>query len=119
MKVNSINNSLNFGRVFAVAGSKEDMQKLDRELKTKQDKMISMPVTDLYVNRTGEGLCTQAAKSGDEIRFIITGKEDMHNVNFMVWGWGSANGISHHITDFIKLDNIKEAAKRIIKSTKE
>ena len=116
MKINPINNNFNFGRVFAVAGNKEDMQKLDRELETKQNKMISMPVTDLYVNRTGEGLCTQAAKSGDEIRFIITGKKDMDNVCFMEWGWGSANGISHHITDFIKLDNIKEAAEKIIKT---
>lgn len=119
MKVNSINNSPNFGRVFAVAGSKEDMQKLDRELKTKQDKMISMPVTDLYVNRTGEGLCTQAAKSGNEVCFIITGKEDMDNVKFMKRGWGSANGISHHITDFIKFDNAKEAAKVIMSTMQE
>lgn len=119
MRVNSINNSLNFGRVFAVTASKENMQKLGQELETKHNKMISMPVTDLYIRGTGEGLCTQAAKSGNEVCFIITGKKDMDNVKYMKRGWGSANGISHHITDFIKFDNAKEAAKVIMSTMQE
>ena len=119
MKVNSINNSLNFGRVFAVTGSKENMQKLGQELELEHKNMIVMPATDLYVGKNTKRLCARAAKQGDEICFIITGKEDMDKVKYMQYGWGSTHGVSKHITDFIKLDDIKKAASKIISTIKE
>ena len=66
-----------------------------------------------------KGLCARAAKQGDEICFIITGKEDMDKVKYMQYGWGSTHGVSKHITDFIKLDDIKKAASKIISTIKE
>lgn len=119
MKVNSINNSINFGRVFAVAGSKENMQKLGQELGLERKNIIALPATDLYVNSNTEGLCAKAVKDGNEIYFIITGKKDTDNVRFMESGWGSINGVSRHITDFIKLNDIKKAAQKIINSIRE
>ena len=43
----------------------------------------------------------------------------MDKVKYMQYGWGSTHGVSKHITDFIKLDDIKKAASKIISTIKE
>ena len=120
MRINSIKNSLNFGRVYAIAGTNKNMQELLKELEPAGNKLIKIYATDLYQGRIEDGECTRAAKSGKEIYFVVAGKEDIENIRFMESGWGSVNGISNHITDFIMLrNNTKQIAKKIIKSSDE
>ena len=69
--------------------------------------------TDLCRRNTGDGLCTQAAKSGKEVAFVVAGKEHYNNVNFMRPGWSSLNGISQQIDRFIELDNVKNNLKQL------
>ena len=115
MKINSFSNNANFGKVFAVAGSKEKIKELKNALTKQGKKMVVMPATDLYVGRCEDGLCTKAANSGKEVAFFVTGK-DIEKVRFMESGWGSRNGVSHNISDFIDLNNVTDDTKTMIKT---
>ena len=119
MRVNNISNNLSFGRVYACAGTKEQMNQLKNIVQKSKGNGIFIEATDLYINRIGDGLCTQAAQNGKEIAFVIAGKKDVDNVSFMKSGWGSINGISQHINRFIELTDVKKQARAIQKMMKK
>lgn len=119
MRVNNISNNLSFGRVYACAGTKEQMNQLKNIVQKSKGNGIFIEATDLYINRVGNGLCTQAAQNGKEIAFVIAGKKDVDNVSFMNQGWGSINGISQHINRFIELTDVKKQARAIQKMMKK
>ena len=75
MRVISINNSVNFGKVFAVAGTKNKIKQLKDTLTEQGRKLVVMPATDLYAGKYGSGLCANAANSGKEVAFFVTGKD--------------------------------------------
>lgn len=114
MRINLNYNSFNFGRVYAVAGSKKKMQKFLSKIDGEKN-IITQNATDLYLKSDTDGLCSKEAKKGNEIYFVVTGKKDCDKVKFMTPGWGSINGISKQLDEFILLDNI-EKSKKIITS---
>ena len=115
MKIGNISSNANFGRIYAVAGTKEQVAEVEQIVKKTRGYGMFFDATDLYRRNTGDGLCTQAAKSGKEVAFVVAGKEDYNNVNFMRPGWSSLNGISQHIDRFIELDNVKKQSQAIKK----
>lgn len=119
MRIGNISNNVNFGRVYAVAGTKDQVDQVRQIVKKTRGFGMVLDATDLYIKNTGDGLCTQAAKEGKEVAFVVAGKEDYNNVNFMRHGWSSLNGISHHIDRFIELDDVKKQAKAIQKMMKK
>ena len=119
MKVDNISNKISFGRVYACAGTKEQINQLKTVVERAKGSGIFFDATDIYVNRVGSGLCTDAAHNGKEIAFVIAGKKDVDNVMFMRQGWGSINGISKHIDRFIELVDVKKQAQAIKKMMKK
>ncbi len=119
MRIGNISNNINFGRVYAVAGTREQVEEMKAIVNRSKGDGFFLSATHLYKDRTGEGLCTEAAKQGDEIAFIVAGKEDVEKVSFMYPGWSSVNGVSNHIDRFIKLTNVKEQAKAIQRAMKK
>lgn len=119
MRVNNISNHTSFGRVYACAGTKEQMNELQNIVNKSKGNGMFISATDLYVNRAGNGLCTQAAHQGKEIAFVVAGKEDTNKVSFMEFGWSSVNGISRHIDRFIELTDVKKQSRAIQKMMKK
>lgn len=119
MKIGNISNNVNFGRVYALAGTKEQINEVKQIVRKTRGFGHFFEVTDMYKKNTGDGLCTQAAKSGKEVVFVVAGQEDYNKVNFMSPGWTSLNGISQHIDRFIELDNVKKQAQAIQKMMKK
>lgn len=101
MKINPIANNLNFGRVIAVAGKDYQIQELNDNLENRGD-IISLRATHLYQNEDREGMCTKAAKKGDEICFIMTGEDTKNATNYKK-GWRTLEDLSNHISGFIQL----------------
>ncbi len=116
MRVGNISNNINFGRVYAVAGTKEQVEELKAIVNNSKGEGFFISATNLYKDRKGEGECTKAAKEGKEVAFVVAGKEDVEKVSFFAPGWGSINGISQHIDRFIELNNVKLQAKAIQKA---
>ena len=119
MRIGNISNNVNFGRVYAVAGTKEQLAELRQIVQKSAGSGAFFNATDLYKNRQGDGLCTEAANNGKEVAFVVAGKEDYDKVYFMRSGWTSLNGISHHIDRFIDLENVKKQARAIQKMMKK
>ena len=116
MRISNISNNVNFGRVYAVAGTKEQVEELKAIVNNSKGEGFFLNATHIYKDRKGEGQCTNAVKEGKEIAFVVAGKEDVEKVSFFAPGWGSINGISNHIDRFIELNNVKAQAKAIKKA---
>jgi len=113
MRVNNISNNLSFGKVYACAGTKEQINELKDIIQSSKGNGMVYNATDLYINREGDGLCTQAARQGKEIAFVVAGKKDTDKVSFMESGWSSINGISRHLDRFIELTDVKKQVRAI------
>lgn len=100
MKVKSIS----FNGVIGVYGKPETLKKVSNALNKTQGTDY-FDATNMYKNNSGRGLLTKASQLGNEVALIVTGKEDIHKVNFMEQGWTSLNGISHHIKEVVNLEN--------------
>lgn len=109
MKIGNISN-VSFKAVHAISGSKDQIVNLYNGLleEMKQEKALIMPATDIYKNSSTNGECSKAAKEGKEVAFLITGK-NVKDALFMNPGWGSLNGISHHIISFFEIKDDKTA----------
>ena len=99
--------SLSFSRVIAAAGSKDDINSLKEGLDNagfKEGREYCMDdATLLYKENHTGGLCDQAVnQKGQDVVFITTGK-NVDDVKFMQHVWGSLNGISKHISDFVNM----------------
>ena len=116
MRISNISNNVNFGRVYAVAGTKEQVEELKAIVNNSKGEGFFLNATHIYKDKKGDGECTKAAKEGKEIAFVVAGKEDVDKVSYFAPGWGSVNGISHHIDRFIELQNVKLQAKAIQKA---
>ena len=116
MRISNISSNINFGRVYAVAGTKEQVEELKAIVNNSKGEGFFLNATHIYKDRKGDGLCTNAVKEGKEIAFVVAGKEDVEKVSFFAPGWGSINGISNHIDRFIELNNVKAQAKAIKKA---
>lgn len=111
MRINSINN-LSFGKVYAVIGTKKQLENLEKSTSSFQEKekLSVMRATELYENSpVAGGLCSKAVKEGKEVDFYVTGK-NVHDVRFMEFGWGSINGVSRHIDSAYTIQDDKKAA---------
>ena len=102
-----------YDSVYAVAGTSEQLDKLEEVISKTRGKAIILDATDLYTEGKTNGLCAKAAAEGKEISFVITGKEACNNISFMQFGWSSIHGISRRIQRFIDLRNTEEQAKNI------
>lgn len=111
MRINSINN-MSFGKVYAVIGTKKQLENLEKSTSSFQEKekLSVMRATELYENSpVAGGLCTKAVKEGREVDFYVTGKNIL-DVRFMEFGWGSINGVSRHIDSAYTIQDDKKAA---------
>ncbi len=110
MRIESISN-VNFKSVYAISGSKEQAANLYNNLQQKraEEKALMLPATDIYEGSQGRGFCATSVRDGKQVAFLITGK-NIKDVLFMNPGWGSMNGISHHIADCYEIKDDKEAA---------
>ncbi|MBQ8886350.1 MAG: hypothetical protein IJY61_01435 [Candidatus Gastranaerophilales bacterium] len=102
-----------YDSVYAVAGTSEQLDKLEAIISKTKGKAIILDATDLYTQGKTTGLCANAAAEGKEISFVVTGKEACNNVSFMQFGWTSIQGISRRIQRFIDLRNTEEQVKTI------
>ncbi|MBO5948076.1 hypothetical protein J6Q66_04495 [bacterium] len=113
MKIGNISNNINFGRVYALAGTKEQLNQAKQIVEETKGYGLFFDATDLYKKSPAYGLCTDAVQRGQDVAFVVAGKEDCNNVNFMRHGWSSLNGISHHIDRFIELYDVKKQTRAI------
>ena len=119
MRIGNITNNVNFGRVYAVAGTKEQVDEVKQIVRKTRGFGHFFNVTDLYKKSSTNGLCSEAVQNGKEVAFVVAGQEDYNKVNFMSPGWTSLNGISQHIDRFIELDNVKKQSQAIQKMMKK
>lgn len=119
MRVNNISNNVNFGKIYAVAGTRKQADKLKKIIEKSYGNGMYIDATNLYKNRIGKGLCTQAANRGKKIGFVVTGKADTNKVRFMESGLSTINGISQNIDEFISLHNVHSDAKKIKKAMRQ
>lgn len=71
--------SVNFGRMAALSGTKEDVEAFSKKLsesglRRNKDYMLEM-ATDLYESGESSGFCSSAVKEGKEVAFLFTGKD--------------------------------------------
>ena len=102
-----------YDSVYALAGTPEQLEDLQRILKNTKGVANYSNATHLYQGRKTNGLCSKAVQDGKEIAFVVTGKENNRNISFMEFGWSSINAISRRIEKFISLENVPEQAKAI------
>lgn len=118
MKVSGVSSNMNFGRVYAVAGSQDQINQLHKIVRRTSGKGCFLYATDIYKNSYGDGMCARAVREGKEVAFVVAGKKDYENVMFMKPGWGSINGVSHHLDRFIDLVDVRKQANAIQKAMK-
>ena len=104
MKINNISNAQSFGKVYAIAGSDAEIEKLKRKAFKAEGDLIVFDATDLYTDSPmTSGFCSGAAHNEESIAIFVTGKEDTDNVRAMRPGWDSLNAITQHIFYFYNL----------------
>ena len=102
-----------YDSVYAVAGTKEQLSKLNDIISNSKGKAIVLDATDLYKQGKTDGLCAKAVSEGKKVSFIVTGMDSCKNISHMQFGWSSINGISRRLQRFIDLRNTEEQAKTI------
>ena len=102
-----------YDSVYAVAGTSEQLEQLQKIISKTKGKAIILDATDIYDQGKTNGLCSKAVSEGKKISFVVTGKEACNNVSFMKFGWTSIQGISRRIQRFIDIRDTKEQAKTI------
>lgn len=114
MRVNSINSNVSFGKVFALAGTFKQIERVGKKIKEYPGDVVMLKdATELYKGSNTDGFCSKAVRQGKELAFVITGKKDTDKVRFMEQGWGSMNGISHRLEAFLNITNVDKAARQI------
>lgn len=120
MKISNLN-SMNFGKVYALYGTKQQVtstcRQICNDIASKNPSIEILNATNIYQNNRGNGVLTKAAHEGKSVCFVITGKEDCDKLRFMQHGWGSVNGVSHHIDKGIDLDKISKKEISEIKNS--
>lgn len=111
MKISNLN-SMNFGKVYALYGTKQQVtstcRQICNDIAYKNPSIEILNATDVYQNNRGNGILTKAAHEGKSVCFVVTGKEDCDKLRYMQHGWGSINGVSQHIDKGIDLDKISK-----------
>lgn len=102
-----------YSSVYAVAGTSEQIEELNKIIAKTRGYATSMDATHLYKGSFSDGQCAKAANEGKEIAFIVTGKAANRALSFMDYGWSSVNGVSKRLQKFISLDDVKTQAKQI------
>ena len=120
MKITNFN-STNFGKVYALYGTKKQVidtcRTVCKDLEHKNSSLDILDATHIYQVNRGNGVLTKAAHEGKEVYFLVTGKEDCDKLRFMQFGWGSINGVSHHINKGVDLDKVEEKDLEEIKNS--
>lgn len=113
MKINSIP-TIRFSSIYAISAKRDVMEGISEKCDTyPSDRLKFMSATDLYKYGDGDGFCRRAVKGGDEVAFLVVGKEDCDNVSFMCHGYETMNGISQHLKEGFKVDNIEDGEQLI------
>ena len=115
MRVNAISN-VPFQKVFAVSGTREQVDKIKSEVHNSEGKGLFIYATDLYKQDPQEGLCTKAVQEGKEVAFVVCGKKAFNSVYYFNQGWGTLRGISKKLDEFVNLD---EDDKNVVKNIKQ
>jgi len=119
MRVNNLNSNFSFGKVFAVAGTNRDINKLENIIEKAPGDVLILDATDLYKITNTNGKCSEAVKQGKTVDFFVTGKEDRYKVLMMESGWSTLSGVSQHIGEFIDINDIQSTAEKIKKAMKK
>lgn len=104
MNISLSNNSLSFGKVYAIAGTQEQISKIKK----------------IYDNSSGDVLCLVARNKSSrnsrkssnptdyvkKIALIIVGKKDVEKVKDKHKGWKNIRQISTHVEKFADLTTV-------------
>lgn len=115
MRVNNISSNASFGKVFAVAGTYKQIERVGEMVKKYPGDVIVMKdATDLYIGSNTMGLCSNAVRQGKELAFFVTGKKDTDKVKYMAErGWSSMRAVSNQLDEFLNIKNVARAARTI------
>jgi|GEM_PF-5026918 len=127
---------INFKGITPLVGKSGSLTKVQAKLIEQLDEeypnYILQDATKVYKNRDktslfallgqsdcfSRGSLAQAAKEGEEIGFLITGK-DVKDAKYKHPGWASRAGSYRYINnDIIPLDNLSDAVQKMVKLIK-
>ena len=116
MKINSIP-TVRFSSIYAISAKPNVMERISKKCDNySPDRLIFMSATGIYKNSDGDGFCHNAVNNeNNEVAFLVVGKEDCDKVTYMESGYGSSklNGISQHLEEGFKVDNIEDGEQLI------
>ncbi len=112
----SISN-VSFGRVVAVSGKPNKMEKINNRLfsKTEDRKVMMKDVTKKYAHASSSGLLAQAAQKGHLVQIYITG-DDIANIKTKEKGWTTIDGILSNLEAYYKASDfsVDEIVNKIL-----
>ncbi len=113
MRVGSVSNHVNFGKVYAVAGKSEQLKKLSDEVLNSPGYAIVLDATDTYRNSVKNREAKKAIKAGNDVDLFVAGKQDTQKIEYMYAGWSSIPAIAKHVDKFIHLKNMNDTLSEI------
>ena len=113
MRVGSVSNHINFGKVYAVAGKAEHLKRLSDEVLNSPGYAAVYNATDVYKNSVKNREARKAIKEGNDVDLFVAGKKDVQKINYMYEGWSSVPAIARHADKFIYLKNMNDTLSEI------
>ena len=113
MKLSNLN-STNFGKVYALYGSKNQMKKVNHVI-SRHASNESAPIkiydaTDMYQFSSGDGLLARCAREGKQISFVITGEKDCGKIKSQNPDRDEIVSVAQFMAGFLNVDkmNLKD-----------
>lgn len=122
MQINPTRN-INFKSVYAVFGTKNEVEKFDKDIRKNLDNnsyVDSYDATLLYANNKpmSKGILTTAANNGKEVRLYLTGKDDIESAETTPWGYSYMTQFLSYVVDLSKkipkdfIEDFKKSAQK-------
>ena len=109
MRINAVNNNTSFGKVYAVAGTKEQLFSLMSETLCSRGFAETFDATNFYKKDRKRGICKSEVEEGKDVMIIVTGKDDTDKIYFDDPDWRTLKDIEKHVSQIYILKNVSEA----------
>ena len=116
MKISSVQYKPNFKSVYALVGTREQIREATNSLINANGESLALPATSIYRNNKKKSPYSDYVEVGNNITFVVTGKEDVKKISNHVSGWRTLEEISKQIDKCIILKDIKHQMREVRRS---
>lgn len=107
MNISNSMNNVNFGKVYAIAGTDKQMEKLRKCYANTSSDYLYLEPKKSNPNFIQKLFKPDSSKNLKRIALIVVGKKDIENISNNKKGWRSLKEICKHVEKFADLTKVK------------